>query len=1135
MRSDLKNRITVTSTARAPSAEAFENAPDLTSPCCAPKENSCFKENININKSGGSNLSLEPQKMKRKKKGGKCNLRKSLAWDRAFYTEEGVLDPLELSAMSDVSCRGGLPFLSEDTPVSSSQDEDFHKDNDLSSAKLDLSSSNRMTSTSLASHKVLTNAGSKSGRANAHVGKATGSEFKLPKVPGLKPGFSPTCATTRSTILRGSHVKHNPITQPDFSMQRDVELKSSSKSRKNTQNASRPNTLQSAHHSDANSGSSSLNRHLSINMIPMTVDKANNSCSKTIPDTVTQFRPENSCDSQRYDSATFATSYSQNAYINGRTLHPLQNQTMKPSGLRMPSPSLSFFSQPKPSVFRDLPLRDTYSDVFGSCNPGSLRLLDNLSRTSKLYSKIPDSRFSSSKVSGPESTASSHVSVTDFIKPNLGQNPMYGVGLEVLSDVPNSHPGHKIFEDSNNVFNGQIQDLPKKNIIMRISHEEAELQKIGIEVPTQNGSREQATGSFLKNAIDDCPVKSESCGSEWRNAELGSTQDYAILESQTISAIYEQPEKNNTCNLLVLSHESTQYTDGFDDRVQNTSAMHSDWRKASKPDCHEAHLEKTNSLKYSLGENEKRTDKNISKEKERASEQLDVSQQNGMYCRESIKALEQGVSMAESSYFESKHLYSIEVLTDNLPAAEPHMHNSLFTSKGCKNDTNFMFEVGDDIKQRGQSPEVQNSHLKLELESTQIGKLNTSDWLLAEKQLSLQNSQQEENVDKLLLVASDRKDGNKVIDTKMPFSLSLGKIHKSDLGKETAIAQPLRMVGCDSVGNSLSSKSCNPISPIIDCDGGCSYENLSDCLHQDTRRIEIKNSPHPESAVCQLFPEDTLKKEREEVPCIQVGSADNGLTSTILSIKDTGSDIVNLKGLKDTQWLVQSSESDMLNNCCFQQSECLALGGDEFGAENLVQSNDCLQTNHHPDVYSAVNAVEGMEDSVTSQNEILQNISRSSTPSKESPLKQETREDEYGTGGSIADAITDPSRVEPFSDTIKVGISEDANNSFSSLHPKLDHGKVEASLLPNNSHGDGLEEKKNLLVVIPPNATPFSDEWLAAMEAAGEDILTRKSGAVQNSPPDKSLPEPSPWSPVKKKNNQIGPFDCTKFTAPFDS
>lgn len=65
----------------------------------------------------------------------------------------GVLDPLELSAISGASCRGGLPFISEDTPVGSGQDEDFRKDkeNDLSSPKLNLSSSNRMTSTSLVS------------------------------------------------------------------------------------------------------------------------------------------------------------------------------------------------------------------------------------------------------------------------------------------------------------------------------------------------------------------------------------------------------------------------------------------------------------------------------------------------------------------------------------------------------------------------------------------------------------------------------------------------------------------------------------------------------------------------------------------------------------------------------------------------------------------------------------------------------------------------------------------------------------------------------------------------------------------------------------------------------------------------
>ncbi|CAA7036178.1 unnamed protein product [Microthlaspi erraticum] len=42
-----------------------------------------------------------------------------------------------------------------------------------------------------------------------------------------------------------------------------------------------------------------------------------------------------------------------------------------------------------------------------------------------------------------------------------------------------------------------------------------------------------------------------------------------------------------------------------------------------------------------------------------------------------------------------------------------------------------------------------------------------------------------------------------------------------------------------------------------------------------------------------------------------------------------------------------------------------------------------------------------------------------------------------------------------------------------------------------------LEKKPDPIIVKPPNADPFSDEWLAAIEAAGEEILTLKSGRLQ--------------------------------------
>lgn len=61
---------------------------DKTSSSC---KDSVAKENINANKAEATKLSVERQQMKRKKRCGGYNLRKSLAWDRAFFTDEGLL------------------------------------------------------------------------------------------------------------------------------------------------------------------------------------------------------------------------------------------------------------------------------------------------------------------------------------------------------------------------------------------------------------------------------------------------------------------------------------------------------------------------------------------------------------------------------------------------------------------------------------------------------------------------------------------------------------------------------------------------------------------------------------------------------------------------------------------------------------------------------------------------------------------------------------------------------------------------------------------------------------------------------------------------------------------------------------
>ncbi|KAL1208575.1 hypothetical protein V5N11_008052 [Cardamine amara subsp. amara] len=145
------------------------------------------------------------------------------------------------------------------------------------------------------------------------------------------------------------------------------------------------------------------------------------------------------------------------------------------------------------------------------------------------------------------------------------------------------------------------------------------------------------------------------------------------------------------------------------------------------------------------------------------------------------------------------------------------------------------------------------------------------------------------------------------------------------------------------------------------------------------------------------------------------------------------------------------------------------------------------------------------------------------------PVAFVTREEESATPIPMNEAFSvredmQPDEINVLSDDILISESNGASESSSSC-ASASEGNDKMILLDAK-----LEKKPDPIVVKPLNAVPFSDEWLAAIEAAGEEILTQKSGRVQHSPTEKSAPEPGPWSPVKKKNNLgVGPFDCTKY------
>ncbi|XP_050369221.1 uncharacterized protein LOC126787366 [Argentina anserina] len=112
--------------AAATADDAFFLVSPLQPPRSRPKEvakanvdrdrDGMNKQNTNLNKIEENKFSLQPQQMKRKKKGG-FNMRKSLAWDRAFFEEEGVLNSEELSMITgsgNFNSSGSLSVIEEE-------------------------------------------------------------------------------------------------------------------------------------------------------------------------------------------------------------------------------------------------------------------------------------------------------------------------------------------------------------------------------------------------------------------------------------------------------------------------------------------------------------------------------------------------------------------------------------------------------------------------------------------------------------------------------------------------------------------------------------------------------------------------------------------------------------------------------------------------------------------------------------------------------------------------------------------------------------------------------------------------------------------------------------------------------------
>uniref|UniRef100_A0A2N9FRI2 Uncharacterized protein n=1 Tax=Fagus sylvatica TaxID=28930 RepID=A0A2N9FRI2_FAGSY len=320
----------------APSiVEGKVGSEDTEKPSSSLQTESINKENIIVNKVEMPKLSMEPQQMKRKKKGGGYNLRKSLAWDRAFFTEEGVLNPSELSMISGSFSRVGgemLSVISEEGRESLSGVSDGTRD----TAGLQAIEENLFK-------ELPTSSLIKDGKGGSRL---------LPKHGS--PARDNVASASAGATLGANDSKRNQTAQQAVIVQRKTGSKASSESTKSRQNDPKSGPV----HKPLTAGTSvrqarrnvvrpTSEKHPSTNLQRPLVTKANNSL-EIIPDALLP-SSNHTPDSHDGGGIKFPVTLPQNACKTGGHRKHVQLQTEKPSGLRMPSPSLGFFGQPRAS------------------------------------------------------------------------------------------------------------------------------------------------------------------------------------------------------------------------------------------------------------------------------------------------------------------------------------------------------------------------------------------------------------------------------------------------------------------------------------------------------------------------------------------------------------------------------------------------------------------------------------------------------------------------------------------------------------------------------------------------------------------------------------------------------------------
>ncbi|KAJ8563544.1 hypothetical protein K7X08_031996 [Anisodus acutangulus] len=1084
-------------------------------------------------------------------------------------------------------------------------------------------------------------------------GKSATKDSKLPKFQVSKPSSCSLPTSSKSTIPRASHLKHQ-VTDSAVSIQKNLGLRSSSRKVRNSQEKAKADAEPSMDKSSSfilrgNDEKSTSRLLVSTESSP--VNKASNTGVEMNPDATLPSSQAHS--SECHDVCTpFALRLPHSTHTAVNSMQYLPPQAMKPSGLRMPSPSLGFFRQTKTSDTRRL-LKDE-SSMCPLKRSGDLRSPEALARQE---GKVNLTNLNC-RILGLESESST--ASCKVIKTGLEGNGVEK--LNIRSVIKNLDPVSEKLRNPAGSFDEKVLD--------HIKHEEKKLQDAellmnGKQHPPQAGKHEHINKDRdSMNTIPGFTENKGSAGSDFRDAQFpqASTQSLVLCGLEGAIGNPNEAEESGICSVINGSICNSQYqnTINFSEEVMQEGYVGG----CNNLPGREFEMVKSFAVEDGgIFDN----DKHIMKIKSNLSKALSELRNNGAGNCESLNLAGSDLSeeKMEKPEVASQHEYS-------------HNLNEAFTSKqitdraqtgGLLADVSaeILFDencetnpggpsIYSEYKSQGgsvlhSSERSLSKHVCID-QSQQIAGTSLSALPYRSEERGFDSfdvtSAQTELVSNRIIVTGDDP-ADIICSSPVKITLAENCNHSKD---EEILAKSTTSLGFGSLTSGTRDKMVSDVPGSI---GKCRKPIIDSVLYvpgsTSERRKPIIESVFEVVDEAESRDSSNCQNEGNLTSSMEFGSSSRRTQAVIgygtlgpmgeaykqikdvflfkgmdeFEIRDSsnnpsdGNQIIKVNlGMPSIESLTVE-ESQICSHADLTPSSPTDLGYHKVVLESLhtpQQLGDTRQTNEVGKTRNVLTNILQMEDahveSYDNDSQLLPGKSPSTVVEEcessntfenfRDSLSARTSVDEgglecpsllnqespliHGSGSSadeldfihcVEDRLSYPAAIESLSleldsshgtskhhtasvttdclelvegdqtssrikrkvddilnEDIVVKESEKPSGSESS-HNELCRGVEDTEQCTNDNtispvkNTENCMKKGNLSILPPRDAVPFSEEWLAAMEAAGEDVLTMKGGAVQNSPQEKSLPEPSPWSPVKKKNNQLGPFDCTKF------